>query len=73
MPFVAGTSDMPLDRLLRIGVVGALAWTATFTVLGYAFSDSFARAGVTASRVTLVAVLLAAVAFALHSRRTRRH
>ena len=72
MPFVAGTSDMPLHRLLRIGIVSALAWTATFTLLGYAFSDSFARAGDTASRITLVAVLVAAVAFALHSRRTRR-
>ena len=69
MPFVAGTSDMPLNRLLRTGIVSAFVWTATFTLLGYAFSDSFARAGDTASRMTLVAVLVGAVAFALHSRR----
>jgi membrane protein DedA with SNARE-associated domain len=73
MPFVAGSSDMPLLRLLRIGIVSALAWTVTFTLLGYAFSDSFARAGNTATRITLVAVVLAAVAFGLHSHRTRRH
>jgi membrane protein DedA with SNARE-associated domain len=73
MPFVAGSSDMPLQRLVRIGVVSALAWTVLFTVLGYAFSDSFARTGDTASRIALVAVLLATVAFALHSHRTRRH
>jgi membrane-associated protein len=72
MPFVAGSSDMPLYRLLRIGIPSALAWTATFILLGYAFSDSFTRAGDTASRIVLVAVMLAVVAFALHSHTTRR-
>ena len=71
MPFVAGSSDMPLRRLLRVGSVSALVWTVTFTLLGYAFSDSFARAGDTASRVALVAVLLAVAAFTLRSRRAR--
>lgn len=73
MPFVAGSSEMPVNRLLRIGIVSALAWTATFTLLGYAFSDSFERAGDTAGSIALVAVLLAIVAFALHSHRRRRH
>ena len=73
MPFVAGSSDMPLHRLLRIGIVSALAWTVTFTLIGYAFSDSFASAGDTAGRVALVAVLLAAMAFVLQSHRRRRH
>jgi membrane-associated protein len=68
MPFAAGSSDMPLRRLLRVGVVSALAWTLTFTLLGYGFSDSFARAGDTASRVALVAVLLVAAWMALRAR-----
>ena len=72
MPFVAGSSGLPLHRLLRIGIVSALAWTATFTLLGYAFSDSFERAGDTAGNIALVAILLAAVVLALHSHRTRR-
>jgi membrane protein DedA with SNARE-associated domain len=71
MPFMAGGSDMPLRRLLRVGIVSAFAWTVTFTLLGYGFSDSFARAGDTASRVTLVAILLAAAWFVLRARRTR--
>jgi hypothetical protein len=44
MPFVAGSSGMPLRLLVRVGVVSALVWTVTFTLLGYAFSDSFMRA-----------------------------
>jgi membrane protein DedA with SNARE-associated domain len=72
MPFVAGSSDMPALRLLRFGVVSAFVWTTTFTLLGYAFSDSFARAGDTASRITLVAVLIVTAAFVLYGRRARR-
>ena len=50
----------------------ALVWTLTFTLIGYAFSDSFTDAGDTATRVTLIAVLLATAAFAIRARRTRR-
>ncbi len=51
--------------------LSALIWTVTFTLLGYAFSDSYQRAGETASRIALVAILLAAVAFAIRARRAR--
>lgn len=71
MPFVAGSSDMPLRRLLRVGIATAFVWTVTFTLLGYAFSDSYARAGDTASRIALVAILLATIAFAVRARRAR--
>jgi membrane protein DedA with SNARE-associated domain len=71
MPFVAGSSGMQLRLLVRVGVVSALVWTVTFTLLGYAFSDSFMRAGETATRVGLVAVLLVTAAFVLRSRRSR--
>ena len=68
MPFVAGSSSMPLRRLLPVGIASALAWTATFTALGYGFSDSYARVGDTASRIALIAILLATIAFAFHAR-----
>jgi membrane-associated protein len=71
LPFVAGSSGMALRRLVPFSVLSALAWTATFTVIGYAFSESVTGAGETASRVALVAVLLAIAAFALRSRRQR--
>ena len=73
LPFVAGSSGMALRRLIPFSALSALAWTATFTVIGYAFSESFASAGDTATRVALVAVLLATAAFTLHTRSRRDH
>ena len=72
MPFVAGSSGVAPRRLLPYSVASAVVWTATFTVLGYAFSDSFADAGETATRVGLVGILLATTALTVRSRWTRR-
>jgi undecaprenyl-diphosphatase len=41
MPFVAGASRMPVRRFLPYDVLGAGAWAATFSVLGYVFWRSF--------------------------------
>ena len=71
MPFIAGSSGMALRRLIPFSILSALAWTATFTVVGYAFSESFAGAGDTATRVAMVAVLLVTAAFVIRSRRPR--
>jgi membrane-associated protein len=56
LPFVAGSSGLPLQRLLPYSAASGLVWTATFIVIGYAFSESFTGAGETATRVTLAAV-----------------
>ena len=64
---------MALRRLIPFSAVSALAWTAAFTAVGYAFSESAAGAGDTATRVALVVVLLGTVAFILRSRWTRGH
>ena len=72
MPFVAGSSGLAPRRLLPYSVASALVWTATFTVLGYAFSESFTGAGETATRVGLVGILLATTALTVRSRWTRR-
>ena len=71
MPFVAGSSGMPLRRLLFLSVASGFVWTAVFTVVGYAFSESFTSAGETATRVATVVVLVATAAFVVRSRRTR--
>jgi membrane-associated protein len=71
LPFVAGSSGMALRRLVPFSALSAFAWTATFTVIGYAFSESVASAGDTATRVALVGVLLATAAFVLRSRSRR--
>ena len=47
-------------------------WTVTFTVLGYAFSESCTGAGETATRVGLAGILLATTAFTVRSRWTLR-
>ena len=59
LPMVAGSSGLRLPRLLPFSAASGLVWTATFIGIGFAFSGSFANAGETATRVTLVAVLLA--------------
>jgi membrane protein DedA with SNARE-associated domain/membrane-associated phospholipid phosphatase len=42
-PFIAGASKLPLRTFLPYDVVGAGAWAATFSVLGYVFWQSFDR------------------------------
>jgi membrane-associated protein len=71
LPFVAGSSGTALRRLVPFSALSALAWTAAFTVIGYAFAESAAGAGDTATRVALVGVLLATAAFIVRSRWTR--
>ena len=71
LPFVAGSSGLPLRRLLPYSALSGLVWTATFLVIGFAFSESFADAGETATRVTLAAVLLVLALYAATARLRR--
>jgi membrane protein DedA with SNARE-associated domain len=68
LPFVAGSSGWALGRLIPYSAVSAAAWTTVFTVLGYASSESIARAGDAATRVALVGVLVVTAGFVLRSR-----
>ena len=71
-PFVAGASGLELRRFLPWSLVGTLAWAATFTLVGYGFSESFADSGETAARIALAGALLAAVVYgAVGVRRAR--
>jgi membrane-associated protein len=67
-PFVAGASRLPLRRFLPYSVLGALAWAATFTVVGYAFASSFESAGEAAARIALGAAVVVAFALLLVAR-----
>ena len=71
LPFIAGSSGLRLRQLLPYSAASGLVWTAVFIGIGYAFSESFAEAGETATRVTLAAVLLVAAAY-LATARLRR-
>jgi membrane-associated protein len=57
MPFVAGASRFPLRRFVPYTAVGALGWAATFTLVGYGFSESFESAGEDATRIALAAAV----------------
>jgi membrane-associated protein len=63
-PFVAGASGLGLRRFIPWSLVGTLAWAATFTLVGYGFSESFADSGETAARIALGAALVVAAAYA---------
>jgi membrane-associated protein len=63
-PFVAGASGLELRRFVPWSLAGTLAWAATFTLVGYGFSESFADSGETAARIALGAALFAAVVYA---------
>jgi membrane protein DedA with SNARE-associated domain/diacylglycerol kinase family enzyme len=63
-PFVAAASGLELRRFLPWSLAGTLAWAATFTLVGYGFSESFADSGATAARIALGAALLAAAGYA---------
>jgi membrane-associated protein len=72
-PFLAGASGFALRRFVPYSLAGALAWATLFTLVGYAFSGSFAEAGDLATRIALAAALLLVLLFVLTSRvRSRR-
>jgi membrane protein DedA with SNARE-associated domain/diacylglycerol kinase family enzyme len=67
-PFVAGASGLALRRFIVWSAAGALLWATTFTLVGYAFSESFAESGETAARVGAAAALAAAAGFVVVAR-----
>src|SRR5688572_1429901 len=65
-PFIAGTSGMPLRRFLPYDILGAGAWAATFSTLGFVFWHSFDKLTTYVSRGlfafgTVVALVVALV------------
>ena len=44
-PFLAGASGMRLRAFLPWSLLGTAAWATTFTLVGYAFHDSFSTGG----------------------------
>ena len=68
MPFVAGSSGMALRRLLPMSAVSAVAWTALYICLGYAFSEWIGGA---ATWLGMGVVLVVAAAFFIRSRLPR--
>jgi membrane protein DedA with SNARE-associated domain len=72
-PFVAGSSGIALRRILPYSAAGTLIWATTFTLVGYAFADSFETAGETVTRIVMVAAVLVGAVLLATAAIRRRH
>jgi len=68
-PFLAGASGMRLRTFLPWSLLGTAAWAATFTLVGYVFSESFSSAAEITTRAALGLAVVAALALAWHAHR----
>jgi membrane-associated protein len=67
-PFLAGASAMRLHSFLPWSVLGTGLWAATFTLVGYAFHDSFSAAAGNLTHGAFALALIAAAIFAFRAR-----
>ena len=72
-PFLAGSSGMRLRAFLPWSLLGTAAWATTFTLVGYAFHDSFSTAAkhLTHGAFALALIAAAALAWRAHAQRHR--
>jgi membrane-associated protein len=72
-PFLAGASGMRLRAFVPWSLLGTGVWAASFTLIGFAFSNSFSAAAGLLTHGALALAVLAAAGLALREyRRARR-
>ena len=71
-PFVAGASGLALRRFLPYSIAGTLVWATAFTLVGYAFHESFETAAGALTHGALALAVLAAAVVAVRTLRARR-
>jgi membrane protein DedA with SNARE-associated domain len=71
-PFLAGASGMRLRAFLPWSLLGTAVWATTFTLVGYAFHESFSAAAGYLTHGALGLAVLAAAAFAWREHRRAR-
>ena len=71
-PFLAGASGMRLRAFLPWSLVGTGLWAATFTLVGYAFHDSFSAAAGNLTHAAFALAIIAAGVLALRARKRAR-
>ena len=71
-PFLAGSTGLAPRRFIPWSLLGTLAWSTAFTLVGYVFWRSFSSAADTLTHVAFGLAVLAAAALALraHLRRS---
>jgi membrane-associated protein len=72
LPFLAGASRMRLRAFLPWSLVGTAAWSATFVLVGYAFSSSFDAAAGAVTHGALAAAVAASAVLIWRARRQAR-
>jgi membrane-associated protein len=71
-PFLAGASGLRLRAFLPWSLLGTAAWAATFTLVGYIFSESFSSAAEITTRGALALAVVVALGLAWHTHRRQR-
>ena len=71
-PFLAGASGMRLRAFLPWSLIGTAAWATTFTLVGYAFHQSFSAAAEYLTHGALALAVLVAAALAWREYRRAR-
>jgi membrane protein DedA with SNARE-associated domain len=71
-PFLAGASGMRLRAFLPWSLLGTLAWATAFTVVGYAFEESFSSAADLLTHGLFAAAVVAAAVLAFRAHRLQR-
>lgn len=71
-PFLAGASGMRLRGFLPWSLLGTGLWAATFTLVGYAFHDSFSTAAGNLTHAAFALAVVAAVVLVVRARRRSR-
>jgi membrane protein DedA with SNARE-associated domain len=71
-PFLAGSSGMRLRAFLPWSLLGTAAWATTFTLVGYAFHDSFSTAAKHLTHGAFALAIIAAAALVWRAHRRSR-
>jgi membrane-associated protein len=71
-PFLVGASGLRLRSFLPWSLLGTAAWAATFTLVGYIFSESFSSAAEITTRGALALAVVVTLVLAWQAHRSHR-
>jgi membrane-associated protein len=72
-PFLAGASGLRFRAFLPWSLLGTAVWASAFTLVGYAFSESFSKAAGTLTHGAFAIAVLAAITLFVRAHRRAAH
>src|SRR3954453_2820532 len=72
-PFLAGSSGLRFRAFLPWSLLGTAVWASAFTLVGYAFSESFSQAAGALTHGAFALALVAALLLAVRAHRRATH